>query len=179
VKRPRLSISKVMLVVAAVAINLGVGRVVYDFHPQLPVGMALNGFALQAAALILFYRRGQGRAFWAGFLACGLIAMTAFIWGMVFAPNTGIGIDPATGSTMKVTIPGSVLWTFWSGYIEFIQIEVVEKLGYEIDPTGIVAALIWYLPQLFVAMIGGLLADLIIGWRAKTSFRGPSPVVAA
>jgi hypothetical protein len=179
VKRPRLSISKVMLVVATAAINLGVGRILYDFHPDLPVGMVLNAFALQAAAVILFYRRGKGRAFWAGFLACGLIAMMAFIWGMVFATNTGIAIDPATGSMMKVTIPGSVLWTFWSGYFEFIQTQVVEKLGYEFDPTGIMAALIWYLPQLFVAMIGGLLAGIIIRWRAKTSFRGPSPAVAA
>ena len=119
-KQPRLSISRVMLVVAAVAINLGFGRILYDFHPMLPVGMALNGFALQAAVLILFYRRSQGRRpFWAGFLACGLIAMTAFVWGMVFARNTGIGIDLGgdAWSTMKVTIVhGSV--PIWSAGLE-------------------------------------------------------------
>jgi hypothetical protein len=48
VKLPRISIAKLMLLVAIIAANLAVGRVLGAYHLVLPVAIALTGLAVQA-----------------------------------------------------------------------------------------------------------------------------------
>jgi hypothetical protein len=175
VKLPRLSIAKLMIVVAAIAINFGIARMLFAYHPLVPVGVALIGIALQFAVLILMYGRGRDRAFWAGFLAFGLMAMISFFWGMVAAPN--MGIDIATGGTIKVvsTAPGSFLYTMWSRYGMFVGDFLDEQFGLDVDYLGMTAALIWSVPQLLLALVGGLLAHLIAGRQHKARVIRPDP----
>jgi hypothetical protein len=188
VKLPRLSIAKLMVGVAVVAINLGIARILFSYNPNLPVGMAQTGLALQAAVFLLIFGRGRARAFCAGFLAFGLLAMITFIWGMLFAPNVGLAFDPTTGSTIEHRIPGSFLWSVWSNYFQFLEAYLVEPVDNDAVPLGMTtvltlatkAALIWSLPQLFFAVVGGLLAHLIVRRLDRTGVNGsgPDPVCA-
>jgi hypothetical protein len=172
VKLPSVSIAKLMLVVAIVAANLAIGRVLAAGCPVLPVAIALTGFALQAGAFALIRSRGRRRVFLAGLMAFGSMAMMSVIWAMVFAPNVGIAHDPSTGKMITLKIPGSLMWTIWSGYVEFVETSVAEPLRISLDPMGIAAVVIWSLPQFLIALTGGLLTVLIAGrWgnaRAST-----------
>ena len=167
-KLPRLSIAMVMVAVAVVAINLAIARTLSIFNPVLPVSVALTGLALQAGGFILTRSRGRIRTFWIGFLTFGLMAMVSVIWAMVFAPNVGISLDPSTGKVVKLTVPGLLMWTWWSAYFESVFTHLAGHLHFKIEPLGIAAALIWSLPQFLIAVMGGLLCRLAAGrqgWR--------------
>ena len=159
------SIAKLMVVVVAVAINLAIVRLLAAYSPVLPVAVAWTGLALQAGGLAVILGRGRARAFSVGFITFGAIALATVIWAMVFATNTGIAYDPSTGKTTTITIPGSPLWTLWSNYFEFVGSFLVEKLQVNIDPEGFLAAVIWALPQLLIALAGGAIALLLVGRR--------------
>ena len=76
-KRPRMSIARLMGVVAVLALNAGAARafVVRD-EDDLLIGVALMAVALQVG---LLFRRRSPR-FFAGFLVAGLVAMGSFLW---------------------------------------------------------------------------------------------------
>jgi hypothetical protein len=163
VKLPKISIAKLMLLVAIIAANLAVGRVLGAYHLVLPVAIALTGLALQAGALALFRSRGRRRAFLVGFLVFGSVAMISVIWALVFTPNVDITQDPSTGKMITIEIPGSRMWTIWSSYVEFVDACLAGRLQINLDPLGILVAVIWSLPQLLIALTGGLFAVLIAG----------------
>jgi hypothetical protein len=163
VKLPRISIAKLMLLVAIIAANLAVGRVLGAYHLVLPVAIALTGLAVQAGAFALIHSRGRRRAFLAGFLVFGSMAMISVIWALVFTPNVSIAQDPSTGKMITIEIPGSLMWTIWSNYVEFVDACLAGHPQFHLDPLGIQVALIWFLPQFLIGLTGGLLAVLIAG----------------
>jgi hypothetical protein len=163
VKLPRISIAKLILLVAIIAANLAVGRVLGAYHLVLPIAIALTGLAVQAGAFALIHSRGRRRAFLAGFLVFGSMAMISVIWALVFAPNVSIAQDPSTGKMIAIEIPGSLMWTIWSGYVELVDACLAGHPQIHVDPLGILVAVIWSLPQFLIALTGGLLAMLIAG----------------
>jgi hypothetical protein len=165
VRLPRISIAKLMLLVAIIAANIAIGRVLAAYHPILPVAIALIGLALQAGAIALIRSRGRRRAFLAGFLGFGSMAMISVLWALVFVSNVGIAQDPLTGKMITMKVPGSLMWTIWSGYVEFVDACLAGPLQINLDPLGILVAVIWSLPQFVIALTGGLLAVLIAGRR--------------
>jgi hypothetical protein len=165
VKLPRLSIAKMMIFVVVIALDFAIIRALAAYNPFLPVAVALIGFALQAGVFVRFHSQGRRRAFLTGFLAFGTMAMTTAIWAIVFAPNIGIAHDPSTGETITRIIPGSAMWSLWSGYVEFIATFLGEHLDVAFDLMDILPFLIWSLPQFLIALSGGFLTGLIAGWR--------------
>jgi hypothetical protein len=174
VKLPRISITKLMLLVAIIAANLAVGRVLGAYHPILPVAIALIGLALQAGAIALIRSRGRSRAFSAGFLVFASMAMISVIWAFVVTSDVAIGQNPSTGEMITMKVPGSLMWTIWSGYVEFVDACLAGPLQINLDPLGILVAVIWSLPQLLIALTGGLLAVLIAGrWGNNAAHQQP------
>jgi hypothetical protein len=151
VKLPRLSIGNLMVIVVAAAINLAIGRFLGAYIPIMLTAVALTALVFQAASVALVRCRGRTRAFWAGFLAFGLMAMLTVIWAIVFAPKMGIALDPATGETIDVKIPGSLKWYLWASYIKFVEMFLANQLQLSVDPMSAPALRIWSLPQLLIA----------------------------
>lgn len=166
-KSVRHSVTTLMMVVAVVAINLAIARGLARFSPLLPIAIAFIALALQAISFILIRHRGKGRAFWLGFLAFGFMAMMSVIWAIVFAPNIGIAQDPTTGETITLKIPGSFLWSLWSSYTDLVDTSLLQPFEIDLDPTGLLAAMIWSFPQFLLAAAGGLVVWLITARRGK------------
>ncbi len=162
-KLPRLSIAKGMFSVAVVAVNLAIARALYASSPFLFVSIALPALILEAGGFIVTQTRGPIRIFSTGFVASGFSSLSSVVWAFVFAPSLGIALDPNTGKMITLKIPGSLLWTFWSTYFESTGAFVAGQLHFVIDSLGFTAALIWALPQLLVAMAGGLLCRIACG----------------
>jgi hypothetical protein len=175
VKLAHRSVAKLMVVVAVVALNLAIARVLFAYNPVLLVGVVLSGLALQAAGFLLTRSRSRIRPFWLGFLAFGSMAMVTVIWAMVFAPNVGIVHDPNTGKEVMVKLPGSLMWTLWSTYFKSVFTYLAGHLHFNLDPLGVAAALIWSLPQFLIAVIGGWLCRLVAGRHGRRPANGPSP----
>jgi hypothetical protein len=93
------------------------------------------------------------------------------------APSDGavsITQDLSTGKLITSTTPGSFMWTLWSGYVEFVDAYLAGPLQINLDPWGILVAVIWFLPQFVVALTGGLLAVLVPGrWGNAVAHRQP------
>jgi hypothetical protein len=63
-KLSRLSIAKVMAVVAVFAINMAALRSLHSYDEDLDQGIALAGFALQFGVFQSIRNRGRVRTFW-------------------------------------------------------------------------------------------------------------------
>jgi hypothetical protein len=155
VKRPRVKIITLMTVVGVVALNLAVGRALYAYDIEILGGSVLIGLSLQMGLIRLIRRRGRARAFWAGFVATGSLAFLTFLLAML-----------AQGPGAYET----VWYRVWSEYIDVTQ----EWLTYL--PGGaaiqamtqhqntakaaliVMSMLIFSVPQLLIALSGGLLA---------------------
>jgi hypothetical protein len=155
VKLPRVSIAKLMVIVGIVALNAAAVRAFMElqwngyFNPGLLIGLAL-----EAGLLGLIRSRNGFRTFWWGFEAFGLAsAITPFLIALISPDvvNSYIGFalnlvehlfftlikNPATQGRLFEFIQGDLGLIIW---IEFAI----------------------FLPQLFVAVVGGLLASLIV-----------------
>jgi len=188
VKLPRLSIAKLMVVVGVVALNIAAARLLFDDNSEMLIGVALSGLILQVGLFQLMRSRGRGRGFWAGFIACGLMAMTTLVWAMLFPEVLGI-----TATMTLVRMPGSSMYTVWYGYANFVSEHIIAPVLYDprINP-GIyldsllggalivgIRAVVWFLPQLLIAVVGGLLASLIGGRRSKSPAGDPRSLAAS
>ena len=162
-KCPSPSVARLMAVVAIVAANLAVARVCFRYCPPLLLGVGLVVPALQVAGGYLAWGRGRARAFCAGFLAVGLLATASFVGAVVTGPNIGIVRDPVTGKVSEVEVPGSSLWAGWSSYSEAASRVLDDRLPADLPPPIVRAVLIVTSPQWLAALIGGLLAHLVIG----------------
>lgn len=107
----RFRLSGLMLVVAAVALNLAVGMALLSSDSSLLFRIALIGIALQVGVVALL--RGRNRPFWAGFVAFGLLS--ALSCALAFGPRFEIVTD-ATGSRPVEVAPASAMWQAWEGY---------------------------------------------------------------
>jgi hypothetical protein len=151
IRPPRLSIAKVMAVVATIAINMATLRTLHAYDEDLDQGVALTGFALQFGVFQSIRRRGRGRTFWIGFVALGSAAMMSFAW--------------------CVTFHGSTMFLLWSEYTRYSN-KYLNLLTHvwdfynrtRIDVVCVITqAIAWSVPQLIIASIGGLMARSIFG----------------
>src|SRR4051812_16850115 len=79
-KVPRVSVSKLLVLVAVVAVNLAVGRVLMADEMML-YGVGPMGLALQVAAYRPLRGRGRSRAFSVGFIVSGSAVFVLCVWG--------------------------------------------------------------------------------------------------
>jgi hypothetical protein len=165
--------------VVVVAINFAAARALFAFNPEMLIGIALMGLLLQFGLFRLVVGPRRGRLFWIGFILCGLTAMVSLVWALRFPEVLGIRV----GALIRT--PGSPLHTVWYDYAKFVSERIIAPLLYDprINPgldrdsvlggLSIVAirAVVWFLPQLFIASVGGLLTSLI-GRRLRRILTG-------
>ena len=143
----------------------------------IPIVLVLNFGLLRMIAT-----PGRGRAFWTGFLICGTIAMTTSVWAAL--TPAGSAQTPA-GAPNKI-LHGSRMWHLWNSYFRFAT-NRLESLGIDIrsfaprslDDPGVgyitVAGVMAFLPQLTVALVGGLVARAIVPRRSTPLRPSPEP----
>ena len=190
-KQLRLSVAKLMFAVVIVALNFGAARTLFSYDTEMLIGVALSGLVLQASLFQLLRSRGRKRAFWAGFITCCSMAMMTLIWAMMFPRIIGIGFK--NGATTRIETPGSPLYTIWYSYANFFDEHIIAPLLFDprINPgldresvlggAVIVAirAAIWSLPQLLIAVAGGLLISrIVLRWDKKPA-DGPRLLTAS
>lgn len=163
---PRLTIANLMVAVAVVAVDFVSVRAFFASRSFVPspawegllLGVPLFGLALQIGLFRLVRSRGRGRSFWGGFVVSGLVTATIFVGTFAFFPDSAD------------TIP-----FYWVAY----YYELAGGLLYQLLPPHVLAQfpLIWwfgtsimlFLPQLLIALSGGLLTRLMVEWGAKTT----------
>jgi hypothetical protein len=167
---PRLSIGWLMACVGVVALNLTAARALYTYSPMYLYAAALSGLGLQVGLFCLWRSRGRARAFWLGLLMAGGLAMGSCLWAVAFPRVIGIG-GSAKGGFVRVEQKGSPLWDVLEAYSNFIirQIDAVPALAPIIESgneilLGATTTVIWFLPQLVLALGGG-----ILGWTFATA----------
>jgi hypothetical protein len=152
----RISIAKVMALVAIIAVNIAAVRALHAYNEEWAEGVVLTGLAVQYATLRAIRGRGSARAFWLGFIAAGAVMMMSFIGG-----------DP-DGVSM--------LFRLWTGYGKYAN-RWLNRLTHVWDyynrtrsePVLVLTlAVVWSGPQLVIAVFGGL-----VGWFV--SQRDPLP----
>jgi hypothetical protein len=186
-KLPRLSIAEIMTVVGIVALNLAATRAFPDDNHELLGGVAPMAVTVQVGIFSLIRSRGRVRAFGAGFVAFGSLAMASFVGAGFFSPSDSVSIDPKTGQAVVRTSPGAPIWVLWSRYGRFV-FKTLESLpnsdfivgdggdshGQDGIPLG-TKALILFLPQMVFAIAGGLCASLIKRRSREPQSRGRTP----
>jgi hypothetical protein len=149
VKPPRLSIAKVMAVVAIIAIDMATLRTLHSYDEDLDQGVALTGFALQFGVLRSIRSRGRGRTFWIGFVASGSAAMMSFAWCVTFHESTMFLLwSEYTRHSNKCLNSLTRVWDFYNR----TRMDTVRV---------ITQAIVWSAPQLLIASFGALLARSI------------------
>ena len=90
-KGPRNSIVSLMYVVGIVALNLTLGRFIFEGEPWRLAGLAPIAVMIQLGLFCLIRARGRVRryAFWAGFEAGGLLGFWSFLYTRV--PESWVG----------------------------------------------------------------------------------------
>jgi hypothetical protein len=165
-KRPRITIARLMVVVGIIALNAALLRAF--FVQEMFSGGILSFFALQAGLFCLLRSRGRVRRFWAGFEVSGTLAVMALFSCEFF--------------------PGSALSRLVMSYTDFIVDLVIFRLPFSTSYLLLDAhidcflAVVYFIPELFTALLGGLLAaDLAGRQESRTASasvatgRGPEP----
>jgi hypothetical protein len=158
-RTPRVTIWKMCALVAVVAINLAVGRALPDVWPLVFTPMAL---ALQIAAYRLFRRPS---AFWAGFVAFGLLAAGSL--ALAAASDRAEPFTPLEARSLVVQA-ASYPWRY---YIETLDAAMQSFAGSywrsgKNNPVVIASA--FALPQFALALAGGLLMQGVARLRGPT-----------
>jgi hypothetical protein len=171
---PRLSIAETMTIVGIAALNLAASRAFLDDHDELLIGVAPMAVFLQFAIFSLI------RLF-------GTMAMLSFIGAAYSCPNNSLSIDPRSGKAIVKSSPGSPIWVLWSSYFGFVH-ETLERLpnsdfmlgdggdshGNDGIPLG-TKAVVLCLPQMVLAVAGGLFCSMIKRRRDRPLARGRTP----
>ncbi len=154
-KLPRSSIAMLMGVIGIVALNMAVGRVIYEFLPWRLAGAFLIGVVVQVGLFCLVCSRGRQRlyAFWSGLELGGLLGLTSFLYARV--PDSWVG-------------------SLWEAYAVFVDDLLLTHFGFSVlkrgpeDPVMLVTvAVCAFLPQFLMALIGGFLG-LSLGWSGRS-----------
>ncbi len=149
-----------MAVVGIVALNLAAARCLAAYDDKLMLGVMPTALVLQVALFRLIRAQGRSRAFWAGFLTVGLLAMLSFVWANWLSATVGIAKDAVTGKTKFVVIPGSFggdqMHAIWTRYVN----GVVRCLP-DLPRYRLVFAVVLLMPHMLTALAGGLLAWLV------------------
>ena len=162
-KRPRLSIARLMVLVGVIALNFAIARALFAESYVLLVEVAPIALVLELGVFRLVCGGDQTRGFWAGFVAFGAMAMLSLLWAW-FTPPTGHRSTP--GKTYPSS-PGSAIWNLWDGYFHFAVMNLLPLPGSKMilgiggEIPVITAVFIFLLPQLLIAVVGGLVTRLI------------------
>jgi hypothetical protein len=174
------SVRWLMVAIGVVALNLALGRFLYSYHSELPDQMMPGALLMQLGLVRVVRCRGRARVFWAGFIAFGVPAVHSRGWGLFFEGPVEWTRDPVAGCNVAEAhryLGGEQTEALWGDYEQlaleclvrfhsFSGWEWPEAANYVIVPT------VWLLPQLLIALTGGLLA-LGIMWGAGCWRRKP------
>jgi hypothetical protein len=154
IERRQTSLLALLGVVGIVALDLAFARVFVPYEPWRVAGVAMIGLLIQVGLVFLFRARGMRRryAFWAGFEVGALVGFSSFFY---------------------VRVPGSTIGNLWGVYGEFIDGCLSHYFGISalnrgaLDPVLLwIVAVFAFLPQLCMAVTGGVLA-LSVGSSAR------------
>jgi hypothetical protein len=158
-----------MALVVLIAVNLALGRALFEYDCYILAGIAPSALALQLALYRLVRGRRLSRAFWSGFIAAMLVVATLFLWGMYQRRLTSRRFDPVLGKTIVRWRPGTPMWPGWPSYRNYAY-QFIMRLPHGADilyredwRSLLVIAVMFFLPQLVVATAGGLMAIVIAG----------------
>lgn len=84
VERAPITLARLMVIVGIIAVEIAGFRAVLHRSAELALGLAVTGFACQFGLFCAGRCSGRARAFWAGFVAIGLVMMATFAWGICF-----------------------------------------------------------------------------------------------
>jgi len=151
VKRSRITLARLMVVVGVIALETAGFRALYQRTEELALGLALTGLASQIGLFCAVRGSGRSRAFWSGFAVIGAVMMATFAWG--------------------ISVPGSGMYHIWSSYTGYADDALSSLFPYEPRwlPQDVAPSVIWSLPQLLAAMIGGLLAAFVMRQRVRAA----------
>lgn len=153
----RLSIGWLMALIGIIAVNIAAIRALVAREPT-PLwlgGLYPTAVALQAGLLGLARRRGPSRAYWAGFVAGGLVALGSVVCYFVY-PRETVTV-PGGAVTL---IPGPWVTRCWDAYSRAIEpllapLAVSGWLDRPLVQLAVVAVAAT-LPQLAIAGLVGL-----------------------
>ena len=169
---PRMTTRRWMIVIGVAALNLAAAHFLLAYDPCVLLGVALNGLVLQVALCGLARNRGIKRAFYAGFIAAGILSGGHFIWmwtnSHVLPPYYAATTSPSFSSRFLEACEELLEWPH----------DLLEELPYVYDvlekdesAVGWIAlTLLAFLPQILVAVGGGLLG-LFIVWVIRLARR--------
>ena len=174
--RFQVSIAGVMTIVVVVALNAAIALALFAYDEETLIGIALPGLALQWAIFSLVRRRQSNRAFWISFAVFGSMAMTSFVWGRIL-PNELIALAyPGQPPRLVYVTRVTAFWMDYGSYAGHLLEPWLGSFQFLADPKGfaavVIRALVFSLPQLLVALAGGLCA-LVIS-RAQFRILGQS-----
>ncbi len=168
-KRLRISFAGLMAIVGVIALNLALARFLWGCEEKLPLGVMPGALLMQYGAFRLI--RGRGTPFWVGFVAAGSLAVASFAWGTIFGDRSEIAVDPPTGRIVVIPKPGSLggeqMQAAWGLYGNLAGAQL-ERWPFFSNPNWsnalqyVAIVPFWLLPQLLLALLGGLMA---VGWR--------------
>ena len=168
VMRACFSIARLMRLVTVIAINVGAGRILYDYDGYLLAAIALQCRGAPVCAASIETRSARAsRIFWAGFTA-GLVLAAGLCLSGVYRGTAKVSrYDPVIGRKVTSYHPGSPLWPAWPSYRGYAYRAIMHLpdgpgILNRYDATSIsVLAIVFFLPELLVAMAGGVLASSI------------------
>jgi hypothetical protein len=141
----RRSIAALMSVIGVVAVNLTVGRAIYEVLPWKLAGVLLMVVFLQVGFVYLVFSRANPRwyGFWAGIELGGVLGLTSFVYARV--PDTWLG-------------------DLWDRYALFVDRLLLEHFHTPVlnrapeDPIFLLAVTTFaFLPQFVLAVLGGVI----------------------
>jgi hypothetical protein len=158
-----------MIIVGVMAVDLAIVRALWGSKYHVLTGIAFTGVVLNAGVFCLVRGRGRGRsrAFWAGFLLGGLLAVGSYTWAMTYPKAGATFIDQRTGAQVTIRSSGAPLSDQWESYLDLVE----DSLGglpdwwnpfAQGELTIMVAdAAIAFVPQFVVALAAGLFCWLV------------------
>jgi hypothetical protein len=182
----RITIAKTMVIVAIVALNAAIARALWDRNPEVLIGVAITGLAVEWAFFCFMRGHHRSRAFWLGFALLGSVALGSFVVGMS-VPREVVGTAVVAGKIRYLNV--SSLSALWMRYATLVSDHLETWLprfgiGTDLGPVAVISikAVIWSLPQLFLAIVGGsavwLLSRMIRIYSRTNRHRDSSHVFA-
>lgn len=155
----RFSVSRLMVLVGIIALNLAAARGLAASSEDLMVGVIPTVLVLQVALFCLIRTRGRRRAFWVGFLMAGLLAVLSLVGANQFSGSLALATDAVTGGTRIVVYDAyfgcKQMDAIWTAYVD-----TVVQWFPNLPVYPLVDAVVLLIPQMLAALIGGLLAWL-------------------
>jgi len=163
----RIALRTQMVLVGVAAVDLAVIRAFWGSKHHVLEGIALTGLVLNGGLYFLIRARGRHRAFWAGLLLAGLLGAGSFAWAMSHPKLSATILDQSTGRPVTIHSSGAPLSDEWESYLNLVE-DSIEGLPDHLNPylNGRLAevladACIAFVPQMAVALVGGMLLWLI------------------